>query len=202
MASRARERMNKSPCSSRCWPSGHAAGKRPLLHGIFFLYSRTRRGYINHRPCPRVRPRAHTTQRARGVYSRCHKCYYSGVRTSNRPDSKLHAIANYAVYMIKVAVTRWLSSLFDWVMDPACRGVRCPSLDNRMTDKLVNFELSASMTSEVCELIVLTLSNNETIPRPEDRGDPQSPSFHSWSPQHEVLSGLAGHNIRLLFDAF
>ena len=28
--------MNKSPCSSRCWPSGHAAGKRPLQHGIFF----------------------------------------------------------------------------------------------------------------------------------------------------------------------
>ena len=27
--------MNKSPCSSRCWPSGHAAGKRrPLLHGF------------------------------------------------------------------------------------------------------------------------------------------------------------------------
>ena len=29
--------MNKSPCSSRCWPSGLAAGKRPLLHGIFFF---------------------------------------------------------------------------------------------------------------------------------------------------------------------
>ena len=27
--------------------------------------SRTRRGYINRRPCPRVRPRGHTTQRAR-----------------------------------------------------------------------------------------------------------------------------------------
>ena len=41
MASRASEKMNKSPCSSRCWPSGHAAGKRPLrhalLHGIFFF---------------------------------------------------------------------------------------------------------------------------------------------------------------------
>ena len=37
MASRASEKMNNSPCSSRCWPSGHAAGKRPLLHGIFFL---------------------------------------------------------------------------------------------------------------------------------------------------------------------
>ena len=36
MESRARKNMNKSPCSSRCWPSGHAAGKRPLLHGIFF----------------------------------------------------------------------------------------------------------------------------------------------------------------------
>ena len=39
MASRASEKMNISPCpsSSRCWPSSHAAGKRPLLHGIFFL---------------------------------------------------------------------------------------------------------------------------------------------------------------------
>ena len=36
MASRASKKMNKSPCSSRCWPSGHVAGKRPLLHGIFF----------------------------------------------------------------------------------------------------------------------------------------------------------------------
>ena len=35
MASRASKKMNKSPRSSRCWPSGHAAGKRPLLHGIF-----------------------------------------------------------------------------------------------------------------------------------------------------------------------
>ena len=67
MASRASEKMNKHPCSSRCWPSGHAAGKRPLLHGIFFL---TLRGYINRRPCPRVRPRGHTTQR----YSSCYYC--------------------------------------------------------------------------------------------------------------------------------
>ena len=25
------KKVNKSPCSSRCWPSGHAAGKRPLM---------------------------------------------------------------------------------------------------------------------------------------------------------------------------
>ena len=35
-----KRKMNKSPCSSRCWPSGQqaddAAGKLPLLHGIFF----------------------------------------------------------------------------------------------------------------------------------------------------------------------
>ena len=37
MASRASEKMNNSPCPSRCWSSGHAAGKRPLLHGIYFL---------------------------------------------------------------------------------------------------------------------------------------------------------------------
>ena len=36
MASRAREKKNKSPCS-RCWPSGHTAGKLPLLRGIFFF---------------------------------------------------------------------------------------------------------------------------------------------------------------------
>ena len=30
-----------------------------------FLYSRTSRGYITRRPCPRVLPRGHTTQRAR-----------------------------------------------------------------------------------------------------------------------------------------
>ena len=34
-------KMNDFPCSSRCWPSGDAAGKRPLL--LLFLYSRTRR---------------------------------------------------------------------------------------------------------------------------------------------------------------
>ena len=51
MASRASKKMNKSPCSSRCWPSGHAAGKRRLLHGICFL-SRTRRGYTIGRCCP------------------------------------------------------------------------------------------------------------------------------------------------------
>ena len=31
-----------------------------------FFPSRTRRGYMNRRPCPRVRPRGHITQRARG----------------------------------------------------------------------------------------------------------------------------------------
>ena len=36
------QKMNKSPCSSRCWPSGHTAGKRPLRDYIAsFLYSRT-----------------------------------------------------------------------------------------------------------------------------------------------------------------
>ena len=57
------------PLFFRCWPScpGHAAGKRPLLHGIFSSFSsRTRRGYMNRRPCPRARLRGHTTQRARG----------------------------------------------------------------------------------------------------------------------------------------
>ena len=68
-------KMNKSPglfrLASRCWPSGHAAGKRakrPLLHGIFFpVFSNRRKCHgITRRPCPRVRPRGHTTQRARG----------------------------------------------------------------------------------------------------------------------------------------
>ena len=65
--------MNKSPCSSRCMAARPFSGETAiasnlLLHGIFFLFSsRTRRGYmINSRPCPRVRPRGHTTQRARG----------------------------------------------------------------------------------------------------------------------------------------
>ena len=35
------------------------------MESSFFSF-RTRRGYINRRPCPRVRPRGHTTQRARG----------------------------------------------------------------------------------------------------------------------------------------
>ena len=52
--------MNKSLCPSRCWPSGHTAGKRPLLHG-------TRRGYINRRPCPRVRPRGTGTLHIQAV---------------------------------------------------------------------------------------------------------------------------------------
>ena len=38
---------------------------------LLFLYSRTRRGNINRRPCPRVRPRGYTTQRARRDSS-CH----------------------------------------------------------------------------------------------------------------------------------
>ena len=41
---------------------------------LLFLYSRTRRGYINRRPCPRVRPRGHTTQRARGEIFKLSPC--------------------------------------------------------------------------------------------------------------------------------
>ena len=68
-------KMNISPYSSRCWPCGHAAGKRPLQHGIFFLFSRTRLWYINRRPCPRVRPsRPGGTLPSghAGRYSSCH----------------------------------------------------------------------------------------------------------------------------------
>ena len=41
-------------------------GKRPLLHGIFFSLFSNPPGDIIRRWCPRVRPRGHTTQRARG----------------------------------------------------------------------------------------------------------------------------------------
>ena len=61
----ASKKMNKSPCSARCWPSCHAAGKRLLLHGIFSSVLSNPPGYITRLPCPRVRPRGHTTQRAR-----------------------------------------------------------------------------------------------------------------------------------------
>ena len=47
MASRARKKMNKSPCYSRCWPSCHPAGKRPLLHWIFFSLSSNPPGVYN-----------------------------------------------------------------------------------------------------------------------------------------------------------
>ena len=56
-ASRASEKMNCFPCSSRCWPSGHAAWETTIATWNL-LSSQTRRGFINRRPCPRVRPRA------------------------------------------------------------------------------------------------------------------------------------------------
>ena len=37
-----------------------------FLLNLLFLYSRTRQRYITRWPCPRVRHRGHTTQRARG----------------------------------------------------------------------------------------------------------------------------------------
>ena len=70
--------MDKAPCSSRCWPSCHAVGKRPLLHGIFFFSSRTRRGYINRGCCPAgILPSGHA-----GRYSSCH-CQASVSRLAN-----------------------------------------------------------------------------------------------------------------------
>ena len=63
--------MNKSPC--RVLPAaGLAAMQRGnrdghcYMESSLFFSSRTCWGYINRRPCPRVRPRGHTTQRARG----------------------------------------------------------------------------------------------------------------------------------------
>ena len=66
MASRSSEKMNKSPCSSCCWPSCHAAGKRPLLHGIFFSVFSNQHGVHNPPAVPSGAAQGHTTQLARG----------------------------------------------------------------------------------------------------------------------------------------
>ena len=65
-------RGRRSGGGSSCHESGHSPsvlqGKRPLLlvHGIFFSLFSNPPGDIIRRRCPRVRPRGHTTQRARG----------------------------------------------------------------------------------------------------------------------------------------
>ena len=61
------KKMNKSPCSSRCGPGlaapgPAAAGTSPSKVLLFILRPL---GIISWRPCTRVRPRRHATQRAR-----------------------------------------------------------------------------------------------------------------------------------------
>ena len=81
MASRASEKMNKSPCSSRCCL---AAVQRGNGHGYRFLYSRTRRGYITRLPCPWVLPRGHTTQLARGEIFKLSLVFLESKMSSSR----------------------------------------------------------------------------------------------------------------------
>ena len=60
------KKMNKSPCSSRCGlTGGHAAGRSPSPTSKVLLFIPRPLGIISRRPCPRVRPRRHATQRAR-----------------------------------------------------------------------------------------------------------------------------------------
>ena len=74
VVSRASEKSNKSSCPSRCWPSDHAAGKRPLLHGIFFLFFSNLPGVYKPPAVPlgAAQGAHYQAGTAGGLYSSCH----------------------------------------------------------------------------------------------------------------------------------
>ena len=72
MTRRASEKMNKFPCSSRRCLVAMQRGNGHCYMESSFLYSGISRGYINHWPCPRVRPSGTLPSGHAGRYSSCH----------------------------------------------------------------------------------------------------------------------------------